>query len=250
MFWIIAFALAWAITVPMAANQMGWAEFGSLPFGLAFLIGLAPAAAALMAAAFENRLGELWRNMTRVAAPLWVYAVALALPALLLAAPFAWAAIRGAEPPRMGFSPEVAMFAALWLVLAFGEEMGWRGYALPRLIERHGFLIGSSILGVVWCVWHYPRLLASPYIETFEQALPWLGLFSVQIMLANVVICWLCARARYGVLAPTLYHTGFNVVATVLPTAAIDLSVTAAIGAAALLILLFDRNPAPRRAAA
>jgi membrane protease YdiL (CAAX protease family) len=245
MFWIIAFALAWAITAPLAANQMGWADFGSLPFGLAFLVGLAPGVAALVAAPLDKRWGELWRNVTRVAAPVWVYLAAVALPALLLVAPFAWAAIAGAEPPRMSFTPEVAVFAALWFVLAFGEEMGWRGYALPRLVARHGFVLAATILGVVWCVWHYPRLLASPYIENFEQALPWLGLFSLQIVLANFVICWIAARARYGVLAPTIFHTGFNIAATVHPTAAIDPAVTAAIALMAALILLFDRKPQP-----
>jgi hypothetical protein len=47
------------------------------------------------------------------------------------------------------------------------------------------------------------------------------------------------------VLAPTIFHTGFNIAATVHPTAAIDPAVTAAIALMAALILLFDRKPQP-----
>lgn len=243
MFWFIAFALAWAITIPLATNQLGYTDIPGLRFQFAFLIGLAPAIAAIIAAALEKKLGEYWRTAWRIAGPWWLYVLALVLPAFFLAAPFAWAAIRGAEPPQLSLSPEIAIFAGLWLVLALGEELGWRSYALPRLVGRHGFLIGSTILGVVWCVWHYPRNFASPYVESIEAALPFLALFSIQIILANYILCWIAARARYGVIAPTLFHAAFNTVSTIYMMAAMEPSVTVAIGVVALILLIIDRKP-------
>jgi membrane protease YdiL (CAAX protease family) len=245
MFWFIAFALAWAITVPLATNQLGYTDIPGLRFQLAFLIGLAPAIAAIIAAAFEKKLGEYWRTAWRIAGPWWLYLLALLLPLAFLAAPFGWAMIRGTEPPALALTPDIAVFAALWVVLAFGEELGWRSYALPRLVKRHGFFIGATILGVVWCVWHYPRNFASPDVETIEAALPFIGLFSLQIILANYIISWIAARARYGAVAPTIFHASFNTVSTIYAMAAIDLSVTAAIGAVALILLIFDRKPQP-----
>jgi uncharacterized protein len=245
MFWFIAFALAWAITVPLATNQLGYTDIPGLRFQLAFLIGLAPAIAAIAASAFEKRLFEYWRTAWRIAGPWWLYVLALLLPLLFLAAPFAWAIARGTEPPELSLTPDIALFAGLWVVLAFGEELGWRSYALPRLVKRHGFFIGATILGIVWCVWHYPRNFASPYVETIEAALPFIGLFSLQIVLANYIICWIAARARFGAVAPTIFHASFNTVSTIYTMAAIDLSVTAAIAVVALALLLVDRKPHP-----
>lgn len=245
MFWFIAFALAWAITIPLATNQLGYTEIPGLRFQFAFAIGLAPAIAAIIAAAFEKKLGDYCRTAFRIAGPWWLYVIALALPLLFLAAPFAWAKYNGSNAPELSLGPEIAIFAALWVVLALGEELGWRSYALPRLAKRFGFLLGAIILGVAWCVWHYPRNLAGPYVETIEQALPFIGLFSIQIILANYILCWIAARAKYGAIAPTLFHAGFNTVSTVYGFAAMDLSVTAAIAVVALLLLTFGRRPQP-----
>jgi uncharacterized protein len=237
MFWFIAFLLAWALTAPMAAHQLGYLDL-RLPFPLAFGVGLAPVIAAFIAAPFDKRLRELIGNVTRFSAPWWTYVLALAFPLLFAAAPFIAAQIQNTSAPTLDLSTQTAMFGALWFVLAWGEEIGWRGYALPRLVQRFGFLIASTILGLVWAVWHYPRLLASPYVSSLEQALPFLGLFTLQIMFANYIICWLTARARYAVIIPALFHTGFNIFSTALPTASIDTSVTIAIGACALVVLL------------
>jgi membrane protease YdiL (CAAX protease family) len=243
LFWFIAFALAWAITVPLALNQLGYTDIPGLRFQLSFAIGLAPAIAAIVASLLEKKFKDFWSTAWRIAGPWWIYVLALVLPALFLAAPFVSAAIRGAEAPQLLLSPEVAIFAGLWLVLALGEELGWRSYALPRLVSRFGFLVGATILGIVWCVWHYPKNLASPYVETLEAALPFIGLFSIQIILANYILCWIAAKARYGVIAPTIFHTAFNTVSTIYMMAAMEPSVTVAIGIVALLILIFDRKP-------
>ncbi len=248
MFWFLAFALAWAITIPLATNQLGYTAIPGLRFQFAFLIGFAPAIAAMIAAALSKQFRDYWRTAWNPRAPIWLYLLALALPALFLAAPFAWAAINHSAPPELDLSPQIVMFAGLWFVLALGEELGWRSYALPRLVKRHGFFVGSTVLGVVWCVWHYPRMLAGPFVQTIEQAAPFIALFSLQIIIANYIITWIAARARYSALPTTVFHTSFNTVSTIYGMAAMDLSVTVAITIVAALLLLIDR--APQRAAA
>lgn len=243
MFWFLAFAIAWAITLPLAANQLGYTHIEGLHFQFAFAIGLAPAIAAMVAAAIEKRFGEYWKRAWNPRAPFWLYVLALLLPALFLAAPFAWAMIRHTALPELDLSPGIAIFAGLWLVLALGEELGWRAYALPRLVQRHGFILGSTILGVIWCVWHYPRMLAGPFVESIPQAAPFIALFSIQIIIANYIICWIAARARFSALPTTIFHTAFNTVSTVYGMAAMDPSVTVAIAAVAIVLLVIDRKP-------
>lgn len=52
-----------------------------------------------------------------------------------------------------------------------GEEIGWRGYALPRLSERFGLPISSIVLGMIWATWHLP-LFFFPGSSTLGQSFP------------------------------------------------------------------------------
>jgi uncharacterized protein len=247
LYWLLAFAIAWAISIPIALQTHDIAQFG-IPPQAGFLIGVAPAIAAIIAAAFERKLGVLFRRIVRIRAPLWTYLLALALPAVALAAPFAAAQITGTAPPKLGWDPAILPLVGIWFVLALGEEIGWRGYALPKLVEKHGFWVSATILGIVWCLWHYPRNLGSPYLDFSQMAvvLQGLGLFSLQIILANYLLCWLFEKSGRAVIVPTLFHTAFNTVATVYLMAAMDIWVTAAMAALAALVFIFDRKPAPK----
>ncbi len=242
LFWLLAFALAWAITVPAALSAHGVIHVADIPQGLTRLTGFAPAIAAFIAAAFTGQLGVLWRRIARLAVSPAFYLLAAGLPLLFLAAPFVWARFHGGEAPHLGLSRDLLMFAVIWFVLAFGEEIGWRGFALPNLAARRGFWMGATILGLAWTLWHYPLLLVNARISSLDEAVYWLGLFSLQIFLANFLISWLMLRSG-AVLIPTLFHTAFNVVATAYYAAAIDLTVTGAMAAIVLLLFLFDRAP-------
>lgn len=91
---------------------------------------------------------------------------------------------------------------------ALGEEIGWRGYLTPRLVERFGFLPGSLMVGVVWAAWHIPILVFANY----QSASPlWIAVpsFSVMILALSVTLSWL--RLRSGSLWPcALLHASHN----------------------------------------
>jgi membrane protease YdiL (CAAX protease family) len=240
-FWILAFVLAWALSIPSALATHGIVDLG-LPQGALRLMGFAPAIAAIVAALATGRLQALAGRVFTIKASPLLYLAAVALPALFLAASVAASPYVGAAAPKVVLAPQIMVFAGIWFVLALGEEIGWRAFALPQLTERYGFWKGASILGIVWAVWHYPMLLASPFIPSFETGVVWFALFTVQIVLANFVLCWLMARSG-AVLVPTLFHTAFNVVATLHLMAAVDLVVTVAMALAVLFVLLFDAEP-------
>jgi membrane protease YdiL (CAAX protease family) len=244
LFWILSFAIAWALTLPPALAQIGVIDRSPVPYGLTMLIGLAPIVAAAVAAARGRQGRTYWRSLSQLPRPGWTALLAAMLPPLLLALAYLahWALGR---PIQLAFDGEVVVMGLVWLVLAFGEEAGWRGFALSRLVERHGFWLGSLILGLTWCVWHYPRLLGSPHLGSLSETLPLIGLFSVQIIISNFILCWLYFRSGRSVIAATLFHASFNVVATAYFLAATDVIVTGLLLLAVLAIACFD--PGVRR---
>ena len=73
-----------------------------------------------------------------------------------------------------GASANLPLFILPFFIFDFltnGEEMGWRGYVLPRLQTKHGFLLSSLLLGVVWAFWHFPRYLAPGNAGSFPLLL-------------------------------------------------------------------------------
>lgn len=241
-FWILSFAIAWALTVPTALAQLGYIENSPIPAGPGNLIGLAPAIAAFVAAAFGGRLKNLTPRIFRFRAPLSSYFLALFIPVAWLAGAYLLRDQLGAADIEISIGPELAAFAGLWIVLAFGEEIGWRGFALPKLNQQMGFWKAATLLGAVWAVWHYPKLLSSPFVHSLDQAAPLLLQFTLQIVLANYVLCWLFLRSNLSVVIASLFHAAFNVVATAYPLAGLDLYLTACVALSALLIFLFERR--------
>ncbi|MEM8860440.1 MAG: CPBP family glutamic-type intramembrane protease, partial [Chloroflexota bacterium] len=87
----------------------------------------------------------------------WLFASFLLFPALAAAAILLYATM-GREPLALRttlFLPQ----AIVILLVALGEEFGWRGYALPKLQQLFSPLSSSLILGLLWGFWHYPGYL-------------------------------------------------------------------------------------------
>jgi membrane protease YdiL (CAAX protease family) len=240
-FFLVAFALAWLISVPIALQAQGFVAARMFPPPAQFLIGLAPLIAAWwVTRRTSERKPWLDRALRfRVQAP-W-YVVAIGLPWLVLGIALGFDSATGRSLPTLGFDLQVAVFGAAWLVLAFGEEAGWRALALPELMRTRGFWAASTVLGAVWCIWHYPRLFASPYLHFDASGAAALAQFSLQILVANYLICWLYLRTQSAIIT-ALFHASMNVVATVHSLSALDPAITLALGAMALLVLLVDRR--------
>lgn len=239
-FWIWTFAIAWAITVPIAWQVQGKVPLG-LPVALGWLIGLVPGAVAIALSRREDGIAAFLRRALHLRAPWWAYAIALLLPFAMLLGPWCWSQVSGAPMPKLHVGPSVAVFYLVWLLFAFGEEIGWRAYALPRMLGR-GFWKGATLLGLIWCVWHYPKLYNSPYLPGLIEGLPFVLKFSLQILLANYLICWLYLRGGRTAVIPALFHAGFNTVATVHPMAALDGSITAMVAIVVLVVAIVDRR--------
>ena len=153
----------------------------------------------------------------RVAARWYLFAlgymvvIKLTVALVILAATDAW--------PRFGPDPWYVMLAATLgstiLGGQAGEEIGWRGYALPRLAARFGLGGASVLLGVLWAGWHLPLFLV-PGADTFGQSFP---LYVLQVTALSVAIAWLYARTRASLLLVMLMHAAVNNTKDIVPSA-------------------------------
>jgi len=158
-FFGLTFALSWAAMVPWllaGGDDIPWFTFG-------------PMAAALVTAALTGGvagLKVLLRRQVHWRVGLGWYAVALGLPIALELATVALNVAFGAQAPaweRMSSWSSILISFVLYTFLSgpLGEELGWRGFALPRLLGRfangtYGALAASPVLGVIHAAWHLP----------------------------------------------------------------------------------------------
>jgi membrane protease YdiL (CAAX protease family) len=195
-FFALSYASTWPVIPLVAVSPL---------LGLPALFG--PALAAIIVSAvtdgksgLRGLLGRLarWRVGGR-----W-YAVAMGLPMVLALAAAGLHLLLGAQTSIDFGGLSILNFVVFALIV--GEELGWRGYALPRLLAERSALVASLIVGALWGAWHLPAF--------FVPGAPQYGLpFSVFLFLTmaySVVIGWVFVHARGSVLIASLMHGAIN----------------------------------------
>lgn len=91
---------------------------------------------------------------------------------------------------------------------ALGEEIGWRGFLGPRMVERFGFTTGAVLTGVIWASWHLPILLFADYHSTTPW---WFGMscFVIMVVGMSVIMAWL-RRASGSLWTGAILHASHN----------------------------------------
>jgi membrane protease YdiL (CAAX protease family) len=115
------------------------------------------------------------------------------------------------EIPTNWFSPSMPLGFMIFLLIyiGLGEEIGWRGFALPRLQESLGSLGGSVATGVLWALWHLPLFLM-PGSSQYGDSL---------VLYIYLLTCWTIPmalfvdRTRGSVIPAILFHGSVNFVA-------------------------------------
>ena len=187
--------------------------------GLTVIGTFGPLVAAVILTARESGRAGLRSLFSRVVrwrvAPIW-YAVALLGPLVItLGAMVVEVAFLGGRPPSLGFligelpSTVLTILVNAVYMLIFvtlGEEVGWRGYALPALQARYSALLASLILGVMWALWHLP-VFFNP--DTSYSNLPFF-LFLPFIVPVAVLMTWLFNSTGGSVLMAMFFHAVLN----------------------------------------
>jgi membrane protease YdiL (CAAX protease family) len=118
---------------------------------------------------------------------------------------------RWAELGQMNGFPDAGP-VALWLLAVFvngwGEEVGWRGFAIESLRERHGLLGASLRFAPIWALWHLPLFLLLEGYRGFD-AVTGVG-FLIGLACGSIVLAWVYERAGKSLFAAALFHGTYN----------------------------------------
>jgi membrane protease YdiL (CAAX protease family) len=106
-------------------------------------------------------------------------------------------------------------FLAGFIFGPLGEEAGWRGYLLPRLLRHHSPLVSSLILGLISAFWHFPVGLIVGSASYFHSVMGLL-LFTAGAICMNILITILVLHTGMSVLHAIVFHW------TIMPSATIS----------------------------
>ena len=127
---------------------------------------------------------------------------------------------------------------ASWIALAafpiifitnLGEEIGWRGFALPQLLKSYQPLNASIILGIVWGVFHFPLYWQRPLFAI---------LFLAFTPALSIIITWLFLKSKGSILLITLVHATYNAWVQVFLTTNGELIMAVSVGVSWMFVIL------------
>ena len=248
LFFGLTFAITWGLSLiyflaPDILNQIGGPNPDD-PYRnwLYYVAVYAPTISALILIAIFDGVSGFKRFFGALLAPgrplqwtLWVF-IGLAIW------PLGWvlfdffakmfgleAMIGGADVCKLALSVPALLFGSTYLAMdpgPVGEEPGWRGYAMPRLLCVMGPIAAGALLGLIWGIWHLPAFLIS---DSSQSDLNFLW-FCVSLTSQGIVMTWIYLRSGGNWLA-----------AGILPHAVINGS--ASIGAFAIGQMMYPLTP-------
>lgn len=225
---ILTFAATWALwaLVLRANGAHGSGATGAALAlgGPVFLLGVfAPGLIAIALTAWDDgREGTaaLVRRIVQWRVGIRFYAFALLLmPLVKIAVAILYRALAGTWPHFGETHPVVLVAATVLSTLGqAGEEVGWRGYLLPRLTQRMGLAAASLVVGLIWAAWHLPLFFA-PGADTYRQSFP---LYALQLMAYSIALTWLYWRTNGSVLLTMFMHAAFNNMKDIVPSGGVN----------------------------
>lgn len=153
-----------------------------------------------------------WRVMPR-----W-YLIALGIPLFVTVGGIGLALLAvGATVTPSLLAQRLPLFPVLLVVtLLLGggqEELGWRGFALPRLQAEYSALTASLLLGAVWAIWHFPLfLMGAPRNQTGSFLL-----YAILIIAVSILLTWCYNSTAGSVLLAMVFHAAVNSSGSLLP---------------------------------
>ena len=215
-FFVLAFALSWILESPLVFLQD--TVTGTQGLVLVILASNVPSLLAIVLTAIVLGRGALRKLLGRLLIwrvdPRW-YLVVILGPLALAGGMVALNTFVGG--PALSLSTPllgVAFFLAFSIFpgSALGEELGWRGYALPRLQSGRSALSASLILGVIWAFYHLPLFFTGQAFRSPSLLVP----FVLSGLALSVILTWVYNSTGGSLLLVVLLHAAANLPLTLL----------------------------------
>jgi len=222
----IAYGCTWLLMLPLLLSNDG---FGLWPFtppmvmdgilGLVATLAGPSLAAILVTAALEGKTGlrQFFRRYRQWRANIWAYMI------ILVGYPFFFGALACIFVGPTIILHELVKHWSTWFttywpmillfpgIIHWGEEPGWRGFALWRMQNVYGALRASLVVGLLHGVWHLPAfLLSGGPMAMGPFDLRWFVVDVLDITLTAVLLAWTLNLARGSILVAVLAHAGYN----------------------------------------
>jgi uncharacterized protein len=211
-YFVFAYAISWAIGIPLALGKQGIIP-PVFPLWVHYFVAYGPMLSALIVTfASEGTTGlkELGKRMVmwKTSPIWWVAAISPLVVGFLVCLIMNLTTdkpIALSDLGQVNFLPPLGIGALfLWIfTFGIGEEVGWRGYALPRLQKDRNALAATIILAGLWALWHLPQFF---YLFDPAIAIGWvIGLFA-----GAIVFTWLFNSSGGSILIVAIWHGCFN----------------------------------------
>ncbi|MDX1908681.1 MAG: CPBP family intramembrane glutamic endopeptidase [Bacteroidia bacterium] len=213
-FYLLALAISWLIWSPLWLPYVGVDAVPWLPYQHGWG-GLGPMVAAGLTTWWlaPRPVGQrLWRSLWQTKPLRWT-ALAITLPAgwaglgavIVRVAEGYWPDLstlgRSAEFPELGV---MGFLIYNMVFFGYGEEVGWRGFLLPRLLERHPPLRATLILSGFWAIWHLPLFAYRPGYMAMD--LGGVAGWYFSLLAGAFLFTWLYQGTQGSLLACALFH--------------------------------------------
>ena len=209
LFFVLTFLIAWSFLIPWARRPQSRDGIPLIP------AGYGPFLAAVIVIWISKGRTELrhWLGkIFRLRIPVILYlAGAFFLPFVIGGLQYSLYLILGGEPDfslAKSWSDYPGELLGVALLLGGNEEPGWRGFALPALLERLHPILAALMLGTIHAVWHLP--LMSHYGTT-------IGWFLFNVIPMTIIFNWFYLKSRGSVIPVMLLHAGTNVIGNFIP---------------------------------
>ncbi|TMD12077.1 MAG: CPBP family intramembrane metalloprotease [Chloroflexi bacterium] len=212
-YFVLAFAWTWAFVIvflilfplPDILVRTTPGDFGPLIAAIVMsgIVAGRPGVKSLFRRMVQWRVGLLWYAFALIGIPLLYIASIAAVPG----------ALGSFKAPELS---TVLTYPVFYIVLlAIGgpltEEPGWRGFALPRLQQRWGPLVGTVILGLMWAAWHLPNYFRPDWAAVNGGfSISGIAVFAIVAVSMSVIITWAFNHTRGSILIAILIHASLN----------------------------------------
>lgn len=191
--------VTWQLSAPIAFVIWGGAAPPPIVLGAVALSAFGPTLAALALGSVRRELPEIfgrWRTRWT-----WLALALFAMPLLHLPATLLEVAL-GGTPAQWFYPPVKPEHVAALVLFSVGEEFGWRGFAYPRLADKHGAVIAALAVGAAWSAWHFFMWFTPdgpPAPTAFARQ-------AAQLMLASIVVAWLFEKSGRSMAVAIAVH--------------------------------------------